>query len=255
MLIGEYASLNGSPDHALKQLLYLRNHGVSTLHVMWWPSNLDKGFNQAQETALHTMISEHDKPRQGLAGGIREIRPWKGKNKSYDIASLGSTDRHTGLIKSINQDGSFEGTVYTVPFHSHVDITVLNQKETLPISNLGSEIATIETTRPGSLVEVNFIAKEKTPLLRMNMKHNGILLPDKTIRLENLNPNQKIRLVYKIPILMDSVSLTLSSPQTTKISELSVIKHQDQVVNLAKKIMFGKRHQGGVTFDCLPPIQ
>jgi hypothetical protein len=66
MLIGEYASLNGSPDHALKQLLYLRNHGVSTLHVMWWPSNLDKGFNQAQETALHTMISEHDKPRQGL---------------------------------------------------------------------------------------------------------------------------------------------------------------------------------------------
>ena len=255
MLIGEYASLNGSPDHALKQLLYLRNHGVSTLHVMWWPSNLDKGFNQAQETALHTMISEHDKPRQGLAGGIREIRPWKGKYKSYDIASLGTTSRHTGLIKSIKQDGSFEGTVYTVPFHSHVDITVLNQKETLSISDSGSEIATIETTRPGSLVEVNFIAKEKTPLLRMNMKHNGILLPDKTIRLENLNPNQKIRLVYKIPILMDSVSLTLSSPQTTNISELSVIKHQDQVVNLAKKIMFGKRHQGGVTFDCLPPIQ
>ena len=52
MLIGEYASLIGSPDHALQQLLYLRNHGVSTLHVMWWPSNLDKGFNQAQETAL-----------------------------------------------------------------------------------------------------------------------------------------------------------------------------------------------------------
>ena len=89
----------------------------------------------------------------------------------------------------------------------------------------------------------------------MNMKHNGILLPDKTIRLENLNPNQKIRLVYKIPILMDSVSLTLSSPKTTNISELSVIKHQDQVVNLAKKIMTGKRHQGGVTFDCLPPNQ
>ena len=171
MLIGEYASLNASPHHALQQLLYLRNHGVSTLHVMWWPSNLDKGFNQAQETALHTMISEHDMPRQGLAGGIREIRPWKGKNKSYDIASLGTTGRHTGLIKSINQDGSFEGTVYTVPFHSHVDINVLNQKETLSISDSGSEIATIETTRPGSLIEVNFMVKEKTPLLRMKMKH------------------------------------------------------------------------------------
>ena len=102
---------------------------------------------------------------------------------------------------------------------------------------------------------VNFMVKEKTPLLRMKMKHNGILLPDKTIRLENLNPNQEVRLVYKIPILMDSVNLILSSPQTTKIRDLSVIKHQDQVVNLAKKIMSGKRHQGGVTFDCLPPSQ
>ena len=253
MLIGEYASLNDNSDHALQQLLYLRNHGVSTLHVMWWPSNLDKGFNQAQETALHTMISEHDKPCQGLAGGIMEIRPWKGKSKSYDIASLGTTDRHTGLIKSINQDGSFEGTVYSVPFHSHVDISVLNQKETLSISDSGSEIATIETTRPGSLIEVNFMVKEKTPLLRMKMKHMGVSLPDKTIRLENLNPNQEVRLVYKIPILMDSVSLTLSSPQISKINNLTVIKHQDQVVNLAKKIMSGKRHQGGVTFDCLPP--
>ena len=255
MLIGEYASLNASPHHALEQLLYLRNHGVSTLHVMWWPSNLDKGFNQAQETALHNLISEHDKPRQGLAGGIREIRPWKGKNKSYDIASLGTTGRHTGLIKSINQDGSFEGTVYTVPFHSHVDISLLNQKETLSISDSGSEIAIIEKTRPGSLVEVNFIMDRRAPLLQMNMKHNGILLPDKTIRLENLNLNQQIRLIYKIPILMDSISLTLSSPQKTGIRDLSVIKHQDQVVNLAKKIMSGKRHQGGVTFDCLPPSQ
>ena len=168
---------------------------------MWWPSNLDKGFNKAQETALHTMISEHDMPRKGLAGGIREIRPWKGKNKSYDIASLGTTSRHTGLIKSINQDGSFEGTVYTVPFHSHIDINVLYQKENLSISDSGSEIATIETTRPGSLIEVNFMVKEKTPLLRMKMKHNGISLPDKSIRLENLNPNQEVRLVYKLSLI------------------------------------------------------
>ena len=51
---------------------------------------------------------------------------------------------------------------------------VLNQKDNLSISDSGSEIATIETTRPGSLIEVNFMVKEKTPLLQMKMKHNGI---------------------------------------------------------------------------------
>ncbi|MEC8778104.1 MAG: hypothetical protein VXX28_03660, partial [Verrucomicrobiota bacterium] len=60
------------------------------------------------------------------------------------------------------------------------------------------------------------------------------------------------RLVYKIPILMDRIRLSLSSPQNAGIADLTVIKHQDQVINLARKIMSGERHQGGVTFDCLP---
>ena len=84
------------------------------------------------------------------------------------------------------------------------------------------------------------------------MAHMGIPLPDQTILLEDLLPDQKVRLVYKIPILMDRIRLSLSSPQNAGIADLTVIKHQDQVINLARKIMSGERHQGGVTFDCLP---
>ena len=252
MLVGEYASLNASHQKSLDQLLYLRNHGVSTLHVMWWPSDLDKGFNKAQESALREMISKHDTPRKGLAGGINEIRPWRGKRKSFDIASLGIGPSHTGLLKSLRKDGSFEGTVYAVPFHAHVNIEVLNEQKTTNLNPQTQELATIPHTRPGSVIEVSFKVNGKTDNLLIDFTHRGVKLSDKSIRLEQIKAGQQVRLVYKIPLLMDEIKLLASSDKNIIIEDLLVVHHQDQVINLAKKIMTGKRHQGGVTFACLP---
>ena len=252
MLVGEYASLNASHQKSLDQLLYLRNHGVSTLHVMWWPSDLDKGFNKAQESALREMISKHDTPRKGLAGGINEIRPWRGQRKSFDIASLGIGPSHTGLLKSLRKDGSFEGTVYAVPFHAHVNIEVLNEQNTTNLNPQTQELATIPHTRPGSVIEVSFKVNGKTDNLLIDFTHRGVKLSDKSIRLELLKGGQQVRLVYKIPLLMDEIKLLASSDKNIIIEDLLVVHHQDQVINLAKKIMTGKRHQGGVTFACLP---
>ena len=252
MLVGEYASLNASHQKSLDQLLYLRNHGVSTLHVMWWPSDLDKGFNKAQGSALREMISIHDTPRKGLAGGINEIRPWRGQRKSFDIASLGIGPSHTGLLKSLRKDGSFEGTVYAVPFHAHVNIEVLNEQKTTNLNPQTQELATIPHTRPGSVIEVSFKVNGKTDNLLIDFTHRGVKLSDKSIRVEQLKGGQQIRLVYKIPLLMDEIKLLASSDKNIIIEDLLVVHHQDQVINLAKKIMTGKRHQGGVTFACLP---
>jgi len=252
MLIGEYASLNASHQKSLDQLLYLRNHGVSALHVMWWPSHLDKGYNKAQESALREMISEHDKPRKGLAGGISEIKPWRGKAQSFDIASLGTGPSNTGLLKSIKKDGSFEGTVYTVPFHAHVNIEVLNEQKTTNLNPQTQELVTIPHTRPGSVIEVSFKVNGKTDNLLIDFTHKEMKLSDKSIRLEQLKAGQQVRLVYKIPLLMNEIKLLASSDKNIEIEDLLVVHHQDQVINLAKKIMTGKRHQGGVTFACLP---
>ncbi|MDG1325276.1 MAG: hypothetical protein P8P49_05875, partial [Opitutales bacterium] len=252
MLVGEYASLNASHQKSLDQLLYLRNHGVSALHVMWWPSHLDKGYNLAQESALREMISKHDIPRKGLAGGIREIRPWRGKEQSFDIASLGTGASHTGLLKSLRKDGSFEGTVYAVPFHAHVNIEVLNEQKTTNLNPQPQEFATIPQTRPGSVIEVSFKVNGKPDTLLIDFSHRGIKLSDKSIRLEQIKAGQQVRLVYKIPLLMNEIKLLASSNKNIIIEDLLVVHHQDQVINLAKKIMTGKRHQGGVTFTCLP---
>ena len=252
MLVGEYASLHASHEKSLNQLLYLRNHGVSALHVMWWPSDLDKGFNKAQESALREMISKHDTPRKGLAGGISEIRPWRGQTKSFDIASLGTGPTHTGLLKSLNQDGTFEGTVYAVPFHAHVSIEVINEQKTTNLSPRPRELASIPHTRPGSVIEVNFKVSGKTDTLLVDFAHRGIKLTEKSIRLERMEAGQQVRLVYKIPLLMDEIRLSASTPKKIEIKDLLVVHHQDQVINLARKIMTGKRHRGGVTFACLP---
>jgi hypothetical protein len=252
MLVGEYASLNASHEKSLNQLLYLRNHGVSTLHVMWWPSELDKGFNNAQESALREMISKHDTPRKGLAGGIREIRPWRGKDQFFDIASLGTGPSHTGLLKSLKKDGSFEGTVYTVPFHAHVNIEVMKEQKTKNLNPRPKELATILHTRPGSVIEVSFKVNGKTDNLLIDFTHRGVKLSDKSIRLEQIEAGQQVRLVYKIPLLMDEIKLLASTDKNIEIEDLLVVHHQDQVINLAKKIMTGKRHRGGVTFACLP---
>ena len=252
MLVGEYASLNASHQKSLDQLLYLRNHGVSALHVMWWPSHLDKGYNLAQESALREMISKHDIPRKGLAGGIREIRPWRGKEQSFDIASLGTGASHTGLLKSLRKDGSFEGTVYAVPFHAHVNIEVLNEQKTTNLNPQPQEFATIPQTRPGSVIEVSFKVNGQTDNLLIDFTHRGVKLSDKSIRLEQIKGGQQVRLVYKIPLLMNEIKLLASSNKNIIIEDLLVVHHQDQVINLAKKIMTGKRHQGGVTFTCLP---
>ena len=256
MLIGEYASLNPSPEEALDQLLYLRDRGVSSLHVMWWPTYLDKGFNRAQEIALREMIEKHDEPRSGLAGGINQVRSWRGKGGSYDVVSLGTGEENTGLIKSLKADGSFEGTVYTVPFHAHVDIEELRGEEKMIIAEAPIELAKATHIRQGSLFEITFTVDEvdanAAKGIQIGFHHAGVKLEDKTVALEDIESGKHVRIIYKIPLILDEIAFSIATPEgAVSVSDVAVIRHQDQAINLTRKVMEGKRHQGGVTFDVL----
>jgi hypothetical protein len=252
MLIGEYASLNPSSEKALEQLLYLRNHGVSSLHVMWWPEHLDKGFNRAQDTALRQLIANHDEPKPGLAGGVDQVRAYEGSGGSaYDIASLGTGADHTGLIKSLKEDGSFEGTVYTVPFHAHVDVEMLYSQDSLLINASPTSIGNVKSIRQGAAIEVTF--KVVTPgKIRLGLSNAAVELEEQRVDLDELTAGQNVRVVYKLPLVLAEVSLQIfTTGGEAEISDLIVIRHQDQAINLTTGIMAGKRHQGGVSFDVL----
>ncbi len=248
MLIGEYASLNASPEKALGQLLYLRDRGVSSLHVMWWPDWLDKGYNDAQHQALEQMLADHDTPKPGLAGGIGQLRPYEAAG--YDIASLGTGEAHTGLLKSIRADGSFEGSVYTVPFHAHVGIEQVAAAETLSVGPKVQTLASCEEARQGCVVEIGFRVDSLADCDALQIETS---LPQSAVALTELAGGQQIRVVYKIPVILEDVlEVSISTDQgTAKLSQIRVIQHQDQAINLTKGIMSGQRHRGGVTFDIL----
>lgn len=255
MLVGEYASLNPSPDKALAQLLYLRNRGVSALHVMWWPEDRDRGYNAAQATALRELIANHDEPKPGLAGGIQQVRAWQGEDTGYEIASLGTGPEHTGLLKSLRPDGSFEGTIYAVPFHAHVGIEPLRTEPSLSIGKKATKLAQTTELRQGALLEVAFQIGElaEAGSLRLALQHDGAELKDAAVSLNDLREGQRVRVVYKLPLILDQLTLTLASNSgTASLENLQVIRHQDQAINLTRGIMEGKRHQGGVTFALLP---
>jgi hypothetical protein len=80
-----------------------------------------------------------------------------------------------------------------------------------------------------------------------------VVLKDAKVSLDQLREGQEVRVIHKIPLILDEVSLEISAISgESKIEELKVIRHPDQAINLTHGIMEGRRHQGGVTFALLP---
>ncbi len=55
--------------------------------------------------------------------------------KKYNIVQLGAGEEYNGLLKSINEDGSWEGTVYLTPFHAKVNVESLREEKALQLTD------------------------------------------------------------------------------------------------------------------------
>ena len=253
--MGEFASITGDAEAAWNQLKYSVNHGLKGALVMAWPDPKGLGYNTTQISALQRLHEEYgDTPLPGLAGGISEVRGYTGSEGAFDIAALGCTENNTGLLKSLKEDGSFEGTVYVVPFHSHVAIETLKESKSFAVSSSTENLCEINNVRQGGVVEINFTVPENQPAadLEVLFTHDGVKLPGLGTSLSNLRPGSNVRIVYKFPIIMNRVTFGMVSKKTPMVLEnLQVYHHQDMAINITRDIWDGKRHQGGVTFDVL----
>jgi len=253
--MGEYASITGDAEAAWNQLKYAVTHGLKGAYVMAWPDPDGLGYNTTQISALQRLHEEYgDTPLPGLAGGISEVRGYADSEGAFDIAALGCTENNTGLLKSLKEDGSFEGTVYVVPFHSHVAIETLKESKSFAVSSRTENLCEINNVRQGGIVEINFTVPENQPAadLEILFTHDGVKLPGFGTSLSNLRPGSNVRIVYKFPIIMNRVTFDMVSKKTPMVLEnLQVYHHQDMAVNITRDIWDGKRHQGGVTFDVL----
>jgi len=255
VFIGEYASKakTAQGQQAWEQLKYAVEHGIKGVQVMSWPDEgLTNGFNETQYAALQRLHQEYgNTPLPGMAGGISQVRAYTGKSGTYNIAALGCTDRNTGLLKSLNADGSFEGTVYVAPFHAHVDVSVLAEQASLVLSPEPSKLCALKDIRQGCLVEINFTLSrgQGSESIETRLYHAEVELPGQRTVLKKIDGGMRIRIVYKFPIIMGNVSIALVSPSgSLPIDGVQVYRHQDQSANLTLAMPSGQRHQGGVQF-------
>jgi len=261
MTIGEYHALIPDANETYNQLKYLQNHGVNAIHCMWWPETHDKGYNAAFRKALERLIAD-DSPRTNLTGGVGQIRPVYSGGKKFDIVSIGTQYRNTGLLKSINADGSWEGSVYVVPFHSHVEITPIVENKSFQLETEEIKFGPFEELDSGRQIEFSFTAKSKNKnaFISFRVFHKGIDMPSQQITIPVNSSGKHFRYIFRAQTNLKEISVGISSGEAGKrnwkgqnilIKNLSIILHSEKTAKIKKGIFEGKRHQGGITFDVL----
>jgi len=244
MVIGEYQSLHPDAEVAYGQLEYMRTHGVQFLHNMNWPEGHDRGYNAALAAAL-TRLAQEDRPRPGLTGGVGQVRAADG----YDIVAIGTGPAHTGLLKSVTPEGEWEGSVYVVPFHSHIAIQPLFEAEDTALRGEPLSFGPFPGIDAGNLIEVEGFARGDD--LQLRVFHHGIELRDLALSAPVGDGWRHVRLLVRVQIDTDDLRVELASEGMTELRDLRAVRHMEQTAKLKKGVFAGERHRGGVTFDVM----
>ncbi len=257
--IGEYQALTPDPKAAYEQLRFMFDHGVVSAHCMLWPAGHDRGYNDTMHQALERLVSE-DPPRPGITGGVGQIRPFDDGRRRFDIACIGTGPNRTGLLKSLKADGSWEGTVYVVPFHAHVDVEPLNVPSAANVeSNRPIRIGPLNTLDSGEQIEIVGRIRSRGTVggrLEVTVSRAGLNLPG----LNHSNPASPewkfFRYVLRNQLPTDNVQITLSSDRgRVELRELRATRQTERTSKLTQGKFGGVRHRGAVTFDVVRPVR
>ena len=259
-VIGEYQSLTPDADLARKQLEYMQAHGVSFIHCMNWPKSHDRGYNKALAEAL-TGLVKVDRPRPGVTGGTGQVRVARREGVGYDIVSIGTGPEHTGLLKSVTPDGSWDGRVYVVPFHSHVRVVPVLDRSALALGRKPLVLGPFAGVGAGNVFELSFMARVERPAsVNLDMLHHGIELPEQRLSVP-LGPEWRhVRLLVRVQVDTDDLVLRLGVARgegqqakrvNVELRDVLGVRHAEQTTRLKKGVFAGQRHRGGVTFDVM----
>ena len=243
VVLGEYNSLAKDNDSAAKQLQYMYDHGVQGINVMGWTEEI---FNQTITHAVRELVQQN-RPRPGGAGGVSEVKAFVEGKRRFNIAVLGTSPDHVGLIKSLNADGTWEGSVYVAPFKAHTDIQLLKEVNTRQVISVGP----IDNFNGGSQIELTFKARG-TGTLEYQVCRGDTILPGLQQTFTVSGTSKSFRIIHRTQIPSDGISLKLvMSSGSVVVSNFSAILHATRFANVHRGIMEGQRHKGGLTFDIL----
>lgn len=255
IILGEYNALAVDEHAAVEQLKYIFENGGLGVHCMYWPTAWNPKspeFNRTMAVAIQN-LRMHERPRPGYAGGIGRVVPFRDGKRVMNVASLGTGASHTGLIKSLREDGTWEGSVYTVPFRTAIEA---GEVPTTRMESGGGEtlISTpaIDGLEGGDQVEITCRASGSGRSgLSYTVTHHGVELPGLSQVIALKETPKNLRLILRSPLPASGIVIHLRHDKRAKIEALSVIRHTAQIARLHRGRVTGIRNKGGVTFDVL----
>ncbi len=255
--LGEYSSLAQTPADAYAQLKYLFDNGVKFTHIIVPYAEKETVYTLVRTAELEAIarLQENNAPRTASTGGTGASKAVIRGDKSYNIVQLGDADKN-GLLKSVNEDGSWEGSVYVVPFHSNVTVNNVKMNE----CEGGYVSAPIKNLQYGDQAELTFLASyegsdEADAYVEIQMYHAGCPIEDSKAVYSLTSETVPYRYVVSNQIALENVEIRV----TFKCGDVSKIRTDDiqltaQIEDAAHKY-FGMLtvapEKGGVTFDII----
>ncbi len=262
--IGEYCALQENVNDAYTQLHTLWESGVRMVHQLT--------FNDAQAAAEEGAVKrlqELNQPRPGYTGGTTNALNVQNGDKAYTIIQLGEGEDSdsVGLLKSVNSDGTWEGTVYLVPFHSAMKAESIKALSA-PVEGTANRFTTgeLDTLKNNAQVEITFEAAytgEGGAFVTFEVYHQGCLVADATTTYALTSTLTPYRYVMSNQLYESGleVVVTFHTEAGDGTMEGIRLEHFDgtlTVENTAFLYYDGNRalrgckaHEGGVTFDVL----
>jgi hypothetical protein len=252
IVLGEYQALTGNQNDADDQLVYLWENGANAIHAMKWPESHDRGFNETMRGALQNLLDNYDKPRPGVTGGVGQIKAFVGGNRKFNIAAIGKGPDRRGLIKSLNAEAGWEGSVYAVPFRTRIGV------KGLPVSEKRNaagervlEVGPIQRLDGGEQVVLRFNAVgSMEDRMRFDLRHeDGNRLPGYGALVDLSKQERDYGFVLRAQMPAEDLFLSVTLPSACRISEPRAQLETDAVARPHLDQHEGTPHTGGVSFD------
>ncbi len=263
--LGEYGSLYETGRQAYAQLKFLWESGLRMVHHITFNDNQANAEKEAIE-----MLMADNLPRPGYTGGTANSVTVRQNGKTYTVIQIGegANSDSTGLLKSIDENGRWEGTVYLVPFHSKQNASVIDTLHH-PVEGTKNTFSTgeLDAIKNADQVEITFAAAKATEArswVTVETYHKGCLLTDSTVTYELTETLTPYRYVLSNQLYESGLEVRITFHTEGADGSMDGINLQDLQGTLqtecvgftyyhgsSKANKLSKPHEGGVTFDLL----
>ncbi len=260
--LGEYCSMQTSTGAAYKQLEYFWERGLRMVHQLTFNDE-----QAAAEEAAIRKLMEKNQPRPGYTGGTSGTLTVTRDGKTYNIVQIGAgaDSDSAGLLKSIDAAGKWEGTVYLVPFHTHMqasDVSLLQSEPTADtVRYTTGELPTIKNADQLELTFAAGYAGEGRAYATVEVYHNGCRLENATTTYtltDTLSPyrfvlsNQLYEAGLEVAVTFGVEGGSASAITVEKLSAtLQTEKAAFTYYNGSEAEEYSEAHKGGVSFAVL----